>query len=291
MDYSDITRRFFRDVDPEEAKAIALSAGELAKSAGKDVYERCLSCVDLTSLNATDSPESIKRFADKVSRFNMSFPNIAEVASICVYPSFVDVAGLALGDSEVAITSVAGGFPSSQTLIEVKMLECAMAEENGADEIDIVMNLGQFMDGNYDLVANEIEILRQELDEDTVLKVIIESGSLASLTEVRKAAVLAMAAGADFVKTSTGKNGPGATPEAVVVICEAIRDYHEQTGETIGVKVSGGVRTAADAAMYYSIVKSVLGEEWLKPELFRIGASLLANSLLSEIKGEEVNYF
>lgn len=292
MDYSEITKKLSKDINPQDIK---LRVSEVLKNAGKynnkEVYERCFASVDLTSLNTIDSSESIKRFARKAADFRSEFPHLPNMASLCVYPVFVDTVGLTLGDSEISITSVGGCFPSSQSYLEVKMLECSMAEENGADEIDIVMNLGLFADGQYDAAANEIEIIRQELDEGTLLKVIIESGVLGSLTEIRKAAVLTMAAGADFVKTSTGKNGVGATPEAVMVICDAVKDYFECTGEKIGVKVSGGIRTAEETAGYYAIVDSVLGQDWLTPQLFRIGASSLANDLLSKIEGKDINYF
>jgi deoxyribose-phosphate aldolase len=196
-----------------------------------------------------------------------------------------------LGESEIGITAVGAGFPSSKTFLEVKMLECAMAEESGADEIDIVLNLGLFLDGDFDAVAGEIETIARELEPDTVLKVILETGLLPAAEDVRRAALLAMRAGADFIKTSTGKQGPGATPEAFRTMCEAARDYFNETGRRVGVKAAAGVRTAEDAAVYYTIVRDILGEVWLTPEFFRIGASALANSLLSAIEGREIGYF
>ncbi|MCC8089397.1 MAG: deoxyribose-phosphate aldolase [Rikenellaceae bacterium] len=292
MDYSNIIERLFKTVNKEEIDIkLENIKAESVSDRNKDVYEKCFACLDLTSLNPTDNSDRIKEFAEKASQFTRNFSHLPNVASLCVFPAFVDIAGLVLDDSEIAITSVGAGFPCSQTFLEVKMLECAMAEENGADEIDIVMNVGQFVEGNYEVVANEIEIIRQELSTETILKVIIESGSLSSLTAIRNATVLAMAAGADFVKTSTGKNDSEATPAAVLTICEAIKDYFEESGEKIGIKVAGGVRTVDDAVIYYSIVKNILGEDWLYPELFRIGASNLANELLSSIEGRTVDYF
>ena len=292
MDYSNITDRLFKDIDVHEvAEKAERFRTDTVYFRTKRVYAHCLSCLDLTSLGATDSRESVTAFARKAADFRKSFPHLPDVATVCVFPVFVDAVGLALEDSEIGITAVAGGFPSGQTFVEVKMLECAMAEENGADEIDIVLNPGLFRDGMYQVAAGEIEIIRQELDRDTVLKVIIESGLQPFLTDVRKAAVVAMAGGADMVKTSTGKNGAGAAPDAVVVMCEAIRDYFALTGEKVGIKVAGGVRTVEDAVLYYTIVKSVLGDEWLTPDLFRIGASSLANDLLSAIEDREVRYF
>jgi deoxyribose-phosphate aldolase len=210
---------------------------------------------------------------------------------VCVYPSFVDVAGLALGGSRIAITSVAGGFPSSQTFIEVKMLEAAMAVESGADEIDVVISIGEMLDGELDRMAGTLALLREELGDQTVLKVIIESGALRSPQLIREASLLAMLSGADFVKTSTGKIEPAATPEAAVVMCTAIRDFAAKTGRQVGFKAAGGVRTAKDAALYYTIVEEILGAGWLDPALFRIGASGLANNLLSAIEGREIKYF
>lgn len=292
MDYSHTMNHLFRPVNRKEAenRVETLLAGS-KKNDSREVYEFCLSCLDLTTLNPDDSVESVGDFARKAAGFNRNFPHLPNVAAVCVYPSFVDVAGLALGESEISIVSVGAGFPASQTFPEVKVLECAMAEENGADEIDIVLNLGLYRDENYDAAANEIEMICRELDTDTILKVILETGLMPTLEDVRKASVLAMAAGADMIKTSTGKQGPGATPEAFLVMCEAVRDYAGHSGKRVGVKVAGGVRTVADAVAYYTIAKEILGEAWLTPEYFRIGASTLANALLSEIEGKEIVYF
>ena len=292
MDYSQIIDRLFRPVHPEEvASRLSLVQAKSKDNQTTEVCKQCFSCLDLTTLCPTDSAESVAAFARKSAEFNRHFPHIANVATLCVYPVFVDVAGIALGESEIGIASVGAGFPSSQTFPEVKALECAMAEESGADEIDIVLNLGLYFDGNHQAVANEIEMICRELGTDTVLKVILETGLLPTLDDVRKAAVLAMAGGADMIKTSTGKQGPGATPEAFYVMCEAVRDYFNDSGKRVGVKVAGGVRTAEEAILYYTIAKEVLGEEWLTPEHFRIGASALANDLLSKIEGKEVRYF
>ncbi|MCD7962862.1 MAG: deoxyribose-phosphate aldolase [Rikenellaceae bacterium] len=292
MDYSNIMNRLFLRVSDEDIKnKVEEIEKKLSFNRNKDVYEKCFGYLDLTSLKPTDNTESIRVFARKASELGKNFSHLPNIASLCVFPAFVDVAGIELDDSEIGITSVGAGFPCSQTFLEVKMLECAMAEENGADEIDIVMNVGQFMEGNYEEVANEIEIIRQELSTETLLKVIIESGSLPGLSAVRKASVLAMAAGTDFIKTSTGKNDKGATPEAVVVMCNAIKDYFGETGEKIGIKISGGVSDIDDAVRYYTIVETILGKDWLTPELFRIGASKLGDRLLSAIEDREINYF
>ena len=266
------------------------------KSAAKgneniDVYKFCYSTIDLTTLSCNDSEESVTKFAKRAVEFYNAYPDIPNVASICIYPSFVETVGLAVDGSPMRITSVAGGFPASQTFLEVKMLEVAMAVENGADEVDIVMNVGKMLTGEYDEAANEVEVLRQEAGEETLLKVIIESGALKTPDLIRKASLLSMFAGADFVKTSTGKIDVAATPEAAVVMCHAIKDYYEKTGRKVGFKAAGGVRTAEDAALYYTIVKEILGEEWITTDLFRIGASSAANNIISSIVGEPVKFF
>lgn len=275
-----------------EAVAEKVAAAKAAAKANEtsDVYKFCYSTIDLTTLSCNDSVESVSRFAGKAVEFYKDYPDIPNVASICVYPPFVETVGLAVDGSPMRITSVAGGFPSSQTFLEVKMLEVAMAVENGADEIDIVINVGELLEGHCNEMANEIEVLRNEA-ADVVLKVIIESGALKTPELIRKASLLAMLAGADFVKTSTGKIDVAATPEAAVVMCEAIRDYYEKTGRKVGFKAAGGVRTAQDAALYYTIVQQILGDGWLTPDLFRIGASSVANNLLSAIEGKTVKYF
>ncbi len=256
-----------------------------------EVYRFCYSAIDLTTLSCNDSVTSVTEFARKAAEFNERFPHIPNVASICIYPSFVETVGLAVDGTPMRITSVAGGFPAAQTFLEVKALEVAMAIENGADEVDIVLNVGRMLTGEYDEAANEVEVIRAETDPEIVLKVIIESGALKTPELIRKASLLSMFAGADFVKTSTGKIDVAATPEAAVVMCHAIRDYYEKTGRKVGFKAAGGVRTPQDAVLYYTIVREILGEEWCTTDLFRIGASSAANNLLSAIEGHEVKYF
>ena len=240
-----------------------------------DVYKMCYSAIDLTTLSCNDSVTSVTEFARKAAEFYQKYPHIPNVASICIYPAFVETVG----------------FPAAQTFLEVKALEVAMAVENGADEIDIVLNVGRMLTGEYDEAANEVEVIRSEMDGDIVLKVIIESGALKTPDLIRKASLLSMFAGADFVKTSTGKIDVAATPEAAVVMCQAIRDYYAKTGRKVGFKAAGGVRTAEDGALYYTIVEEILGKEWLTTDLFRIGASSAANNILSAIEGREIKYF
>lgn len=274
----------------EVAEKVAVARAAAKANETTDVYKFCYSIIDLTTLACTDSVESVTRFARRAAEFYIDYPHIPNVASICVYPPFVETVGLAVDGTPMRITSVSGGFPASQTFLEVKVLETAMAIENGADEIDIVINVGELLEGRLDEMASEIEVLREEAS-DVVLKVIIESGALKTPELIRKASLLSMMAGTDFVKTSTGKIDIAATPEAAVVMCEAIRDYYEKTGRKVGFKAAGGVRTAEDAALYYTIVEQTLGKEWLTPELFRIGASSVANNLISAIEGKEIKYF
>ena len=272
------------------ASTVATIRDAAAANQNAEVYKFCLSAIDLTTLSCCDSEESVEAMARRAAEFEMDYPHLQNVASICVYPPFVETVGLNIDGTPLRITSVAGGFPSSQTFLEVKMLEVAMAIENGADEVDVVVNVGKILTGAYDEAANEIEVLRGESDGAT-LKVILETGALKTPELIYNASLLAMAAGADFIKTSTGKIDVSATPEAAVVMCKAIKEYHEKTGRKVGFKAAGGVRTAEDAALYYTIVKEILGEEWLTTELFRIGASSAANNILSAIEGKEISYF
>ncbi len=276
--------------EAQVAQTVARMREAAARNRNADVCKFCYSAIDLTTLSCNDSVESVTRFARRAVEFYRDYPEIPNVASICVYPPFVETVGLAVDGTPMRITSVAGGFPSSQTFIEVKMLEVAMAVENGADEIDIVLNPGKILSGALDEAANEVELLRHETD-GVVLKVILETGALKTPELIRTASLLSMMAGADFIKTSTGKIDVAATPEAAVVMCEAIRDYYAKTGRKVGFKAAGGVRTPEDAALYYTIVEEILGREWLTTDLFRIGASSAANNLLTAIQGTPVKYF
>ena len=274
----------------EVAQAVSAAHEATTKNCTADVYKFLLSSIDLTTLACTDSESSVSAMARRAAEFCIDYPALPSVASICVYPPFVETVGLAVDGTPLKITAVAGGFPSSQTFLEVKMLEVAMAIENGADEVDVVLSVGKMLTGAYDEAANEIEVLRAEA-EDATLKVILETGALCSADLIYKASLLSMAAGADFIKTSTGKIDVSATPEAVVVMCKAIKAYHALSSRRVGIKIAGGVRTAEQAALYYTIVEQILGEEWLTTDLFRIGASSAANNILSAIEGKEVKYF
>ncbi|MBO5893764.1 MAG: deoxyribose-phosphate aldolase [Alistipes sp.] len=272
------------------ANEVALLRETAKANHNAEVYKFCYSAIDLTTLSSCDSEQSVATFARRAAEFTLDYPHLPNVASICIYPPFVETVGLEIDATPLRITSVAGGFPSSQTFLEVKMLEVAMAIENGADEVDVVLNVGKMLSGALDEAANEIEVLREE-SEGATLKVILETGALCTPKLIRQASLLAMHAGADFIKTSTGKITVAATPEAAVVMCHAIKDYYAKSGHKVGFKAAGGIRTAEDAVLYYTIVKEILGEEWLTTDLFRIGASSLANNLLSAIEGKEIQYY
>nr|WP_129730761.1 deoxyribose-phosphate aldolase [Parabacteroides goldsteinii] len=243
-----------------------------------EVLKQIHGCIDLTSLTSIDTKESIWKLVDKVNDFEGTRPDVPNVAAICTYPLFVETVKQALAAQNVKIASVAAGFPSSQTFIEVKIAETAMAVMSGADEIDVVMNLGYFMEENYEEIAEELQEIKESCRE-AKLKVILETGALATAANIQKASILAIYSGADFIKTSTGKGYPGATPEAVYTMCKVLKTYHSIAGRRVGIKISGGVRTAEDAVKYYTIVKEVLGNEWLNNELFRIGASSLVEDI------------
>ena len=246
--------------------------------------------IELTSLNTTDSDVSIMAFTEKVNRFDSLYPNFPHVAAVCTYPCFAEVVNDTLEVDGVEITCVSGSFPSSQAVIEVKVAETALAVRDGATEIDIVMPVGKFLSGNYAELCEEIAELKQVCGEHA-MKVILETGDLKTAANIKKAAILSMYAGADYIKTSTGKEKISATPEAAYVMCQAIKEYYEKTGIQIGFKPAGGINTVMDAIIYYTIVKEVLGEKWLTNKWLRLGTSRLANMLLSEMTGEEVKFF
>lgn len=255
-----------------------------------DVKKFLFNCIDLTTLKSEDSDESVMKFTQKVNQFDELHPDLKNVAAICVYPNFAEIVKDTLEVEDVKIACVSGGFPSSQTFIEVKVAETAMAIMEGADEIDIVISVGKFLSGNYEEMCDEIQELK-ETCKDHHLKVILETGALKTASNIKKASILSMYAGADFIKTSTGKQQPAATPEAAYIMCQAIKEYYKETGIKIGFKPAGGINTVNDALVYYTIVKEILGEEWLNNSLFRLGTSRLANLLLSDILGQETKFF
>ena len=255
-----------------------------------EVKKFLLGSVELTTLKTTDSEDSVLAFTEKVNKFDETYPDLPHVATICVYPCFAKTVSESLEVDGVEIACVSGSFPSSQALIEVKVAETALAIKDGATEIDIVMPVGKFLSGDYEGVADEIEELKEVCGEHK-MKVILETGCLKTAENIKKASLLAMYAGADYIKTSTGKLEPAATPEAAYVMCQAIKEYYDETGIQIGFKPAGGLNSVMDALIYYTIVKEVLGEKWLTNEWLRLGTSRLANLLLSEVVGEETKFF
>lgn len=280
----------FSLTDREVASNVSKILGEnFSKNMEKSVYSQLLGFVDLTSLNTEDTVEKITEMVEKVNQFDEQFDILPHPAGICVYPALVPVVKDTLQE-DVDIVAVAAGFPHSQTFIEVKIAEVAMAVMEGATEIDVVIPVGKLLSGNLDEVYSELSEIKQSC-RDAKLKVILETGALKNAETIKKAAVVSMVAGADFIKTSTGKGYLGATPEAFYVMCQAVKEFNAKNGTKVGVKVAGGVSQTEEAVKYYTIVKSVLGDAWLTADLFRIGASRLVNNLLTSIIEKEVKYF
>ena len=272
------------------AKVKEILDAKVSENNTPEVKRFLFSCIDLTTLKCTDSEESVLAFTEKVNEFDEHYPDIENVAAICVYPNFAKIVSQSLEVEKVGIACVSGGFPSSQTFQEIKVAETALALHDGATEIDIVLSVGKFLSGDYESVCDEIQELKSVCGEKH-LKVILETGALKTSENIKKASILSIYSGADFIKTSTGKENPAATPEAAYVMCNTIKEYYAKTGTKIGFKPAGGINSVNDALVYYTIVKEVLGEEWLTNELFRLGTSRLANLLLSEIVGEETKFF
>lgn len=261
-----------------------------AENDNAEVYKFLFNSIDLTTLRSTDSQSSVARFTENVNNFEELFPSLPNVAAICVYPNFASVVRTVLEVTGVKIACVSGAFPSSQSFEEVKIAETSLAVANGADEIDIVLNLGYFFDHDYEAVCDEISE-QKEACRDALLKVILETGALRTAANIKKASILSMYSGADFIKTSTGKEYPAASLEAAYVMALCIKEYYQKTGTKVGFKAAGGIRTTEEAVKYYTIIKEVLGEEWLNNSLFRIGASSLANAILTSVAGHEVKHF
>ena len=280
------------ELDDEQVKreVAALLANHLEENNTIAVKKFLLNSVELTTLKTDDSEDSVMRFVEKVNKFDDVYPELGHVATVCVYPCFASICHDMLENEEVEIACVAACFPSSQSFIEVKIAETALALKDGATEIDIVQSVGKFLAGDYETVADEIAELKEVCGERK-LKVILETGCLKTASNIKKASILAMYAGADYIKTSTGKLEPAATPEAAYVMCQAIKEYYEETGIQIGFKPAGGMKTVEDALKYYTIVKEVLGEQWLNNTMLRLGTSSLANKLLSDIQGETIQFF
>ena len=271
-------------------RSLKLIAGNLDQIATAEVLRECFSLMDLTTLHSNDTAASVAQLVDKVTALQEQYPSYPLPASICVYPNFAALVAGRRCSPELHVTTVAGCFPSSQSFPEVKARECELAVANGADEVDIVLALNAFMEGDYARAGEEIALMRRAVGTAT-LKVILETGLLVSLENIAAASFLAMENGADFIKTSTGKVEVNATPIAAFVMCECIRRFYEITGKKVGFKAAGGISNDRDAACYYAIVSSVLGKEWLDRDHFRFGVSRLGNSLMSAIEGKTVNFF
>ena len=276
--------------DDVRAAVRKLIAEKVHENDTPEVKRFLMGSIELTSLKTTDSDESILALTERVNQFEDSYPDLPHVATICVYPCFAKTVSQSLEVEGVEIACVSGSFPSSQTFPEVKVAETALALGDGATEIDIVMPVGKFLSGDYEGLCDEIGELKAVCGERK-MKVILETGCLKTAENIKKASLLAMYAGADYIKTSTGKLEPAATPEAAYVMCQAIREYYNETGIQVGFKPAGGLNSVTDALTYYTIVKEVLGETWLTNQWLRLGTSRLANMLLSEIAGEETKFF
>lgn len=290
--YEEVLSKYNLDIDDafvaEEVKRII--SEKVPENDTLDVKKFLMGSVELTSLSTTDSDQSIIAFTEKVNKFDDAYPQLPHVATICVYPCFAAAVSNTLDVDGVEIACVSGSFPSSQALIEVKVAETALAVKDGATEIDIVMPVGKFLCGDYEGVCDDISEMKNACG-DKAMKVILETGCLKSARLIKIASILSMYSGADYIKTSTGKLSPAATPEAAYVMCHAIKEYYDETGIQIGFKPAGGLNTVTDALIYYTIVKEILGEKWLTNKWFRLGTSRLANMLLSEVTGEEVKFF
>lgn len=290
--YEEALAKYNTDLDDKEVKEAVknIITNCVPENDNLEVKKFLMGSIELTTLKTTDSEESVMAFTERVNDFDNTYPNLPHVATICVYPCFAKTVSETLEVDGVEIACVSGSFPSSQAAIEVKVAETLLAVNDGATEIDIVMPVGKFLSGDYEGLCDDISEMKQACGE-APMKVILETGCLKTATNIKKASILSMYAGADYIKTSTGKLEPAATPEAAYVMCQAIKEYYDETGVQIGFKPAGGINSVMDAVIYYTIVKEVLGEKWLTNKWFRLGTSRLANMLLSEIEGEEIKFF
>lgn len=291
-EYDQALEQYDLNITDEDVKAAVtkIIAEKVSENDNPEVKKFLLGSVELTTLSTADTEEKVLAMVEKVNKFDSEYPDLPHVAAVCAYPCFTKLIADSLEVDGVDITNVTGNFPSSQALLEVKTIETALAIKDGATQIDIVMPVGKFLSGDYEGVCDTIGELKQTCG-DVPMKVILETGDLRNACDIKTAAVLAMYAGADYLKTSTGKEKISATPESVYVLCQAIKEYHKKTGIQIGLKPAGGINTVMDAVIYYTIVKEVLGEKWLTNYWFRMGTSRLTNLLLSEIIGSETKFF
>ena len=291
-EYDQALEQYNLNITDEEVKAAVtkIIAEKVSENDNLEVKKFLLGSVELTTLSTADTEEKVLAMVEKVNKFDSEYPDLPHVAAVCAYPCFTKLIADSLEVDGVDITNVTGNFPSPQALLEVKTIETALAIKDGATQIDIVMPVGKFLSGDYEGVCDTISELKQTCG-DVPMKVILETGDLRNARDIKTAAILAMYAGADYLKTSTGKEKISATPESVYVLCQAIKEYHKKTGIQIGLKPAGGINTVMDAVIYYTIVKEVLGEKWLTNYWFRMGTSRLTNLLLSEIIGSETKFF
>lgn len=291
-EYDQALEQYNLNITDEEVKAAVtkIIAEKVSENDNLEVKKFLLGSVELTTLSTADTEEKVLAMVEKVNKFDSEYPDLPHVAAVCAYPCFTKLIADSLEVDGVDITNVTGNFPSSQALLEVKTIETALAIKDGATQIDIVMPVGKFLSGDYEGVCDTISELKQTCG-DVPMKVILETGDLRNAHDIKTAAILAMYAGADYLKTSTGKEKISATPESVYVLCQAIKEYHKKTGIQIGLKPAGGINTVMDAVIYYTIVKEVLGEKWITNYWFRMGTSRLTNLLLSEIIGSETKFF
>ena len=291
-EYDQALEQYNLNITDEEVKAAVtkIIAEKVSENDNLEVKKFLLGSVELTTLSTADTEEKVLGMVEKVNKFDSEYPDLPHVAAVCAYPCFTKLIADSLEVDGVDITNVTGNFPSSQALLEVKTIETALAIKDGATQIDIVMPVGKFLSGDYEGVCDTISELKQTCG-DVPMKVILETGDLRNARDIKTAAILAMYAGADYLKTSTGKEKLNATPESVYVLCQAIKEYHKKTGIQIGLKPAGGINTVMDAVIYYTIVKEILGEKWLTNYWFRMGTSRLTNLLLSEIIGSETKFF
>ncbi len=291
-EYDQALEQYDLNITDEDVKAAVtkIIAEKVSENDNPEVKKFLLGSVELTTLSTADTEEKVLAMVEKVNKFDSEYPDLPHVAAVCAYPCFTKLIADSLEVDGVDITNVTGNFPSSQALLEVKTIETALAIKDGATQIDIVMPVGKFLSGDYEGVCDTIGELKQTCG-DVPMKVILETGDLRNARDIKTAAVLAMYAGTDYLKTSTGKEKISATPESVYVLCQAIKEYHKKTGIQIGLKPAGGINTVMDAVIYYTIVKEVLGEKWLTNYWFRMGTSRLTNLLLSEIIGSETKFF
>lgn len=291
--YEDALRKYNTNLDDAAVREAVrkIIAEKVPENDTMDVKKFLFGSIELTTLKTTDSDTSVLAFTERVNDFDNEYPDLPHVATICVYPCFAKTVSESLEVDGVEIACVSGSFPSSQARIEVKVAETALAVADGATEIDIVLPVGKFLSGDYEGVCDDIAEMKAACGESVPMKVILETGALKTASNIKKASILSMYAGADYIKTSTGKMEPAATPEAAYVMCQAIKEYYDETGIQIGFKPAGGIKSVMDAIIYYTIVKEVLGEKWLTNKWLRLGTSRLANMLLSELKGEQIKFF